>query len=79
MGNSHYKLTNADVKAKFICLDVGITCEPIPTKNGKFRVGVHKHGELIKIRDAEFEYDEQDYALHESYRALSQIINNGSQ
>ncbi len=72
---NNYEVTKHDILAKFICFDRGIVCEAVPSgENGVFKVGIHKNDELIKIRDVEFQYDEQDYAIYESYRALSQIL-----
>jgi len=75
-----YKITTNDSLAKSICFKNGISCETVPSgDNGVFRVAIHKNDELIKIREIEFEYNKRQYALYESYRALSQIIlNNGN-
>lgn len=76
--HSDYKVTKYDILAKFIADDSFVTCETVPTEDGKFKVAILKNGEITSIRNTEYNYDEQDYALYETYRAISKKILNGN-
>lgn len=73
-----YKITTQDGLAKFICEDRGLDLDIWPVGNqGKFRIAIYKQNELVVIRKLEYNYEQKQYALYETYRALAKKIIDG--
>lgn len=72
-----YKIKQVDHEARDLCLSLGYEFECIPCGGkGRFKIGLLKNGEWIHTRERLWEYEEQDYALYESYRAMAVKILN---
>lgn len=65
-----YNVTGNDYLARMICTERGFTCEAMPLGNGKFQIGIYKKDELKLVRKLVWNYNEEQYAVHEAYRSL---------
>ena len=71
----NYKLTKEDVLAKGFCEARGIFCDYYVCNDpSKIRVWVDMPNGTDFLRKKEYDFNQANYAVHESYRAISAKI-----